>query len=124
MDLQELLNKAWELKKEGKFIEALDFYNKAYDILIKESVDYAKNFEGSEINEGKTRKVMPKFFNKADEYLKKDNVICTILNNMGVIFAELGDKKTAKKYFEESIKFTPPKVDYPDPKVGLKELEK
>lgn len=124
MNLQDLINKAWDLKKEGKLIETLDFYNKAYDILIRESVDYAKNFGGSEINEGKTRKVMPQFFNKADEYLKKDNVVCTILNNMGVIFAELGDKETAKKYFQESIKFTPENFDYSNPHIGLKELVK
>ncbi|MCG2809011.1 MAG: hypothetical protein L6275_01555, partial [Candidatus Portnoybacteria bacterium] len=90
---QEKFNKAWQYKKEGKFSDAIKLYDELYNQLIKEATEYARNFNGSQIDEGETRKVMPQFFNKADEYLKRDDLTCTILNNMGVIFAELGDKE-------------------------------
>lgn len=121
---EKIYNRAFSLKEEGKLSESLELYNNLYDILIKESTEYACSFEGSEINKGETRKIMPQFFKKADEYLKKDNWACLVLNNIGVIFAETGDKKSAKKYFEESIKYTPEGLDYQNPIIGLEELEK
>jgi len=124
MDKQEIFNKAWRLKKEGKYSDALALYNELYEQLIKEASDYARGFEGSVVDEDKIRKLMPQLFRKVDEYLKKDNLACTILNNMGVIYAENGNTETAKKYFEESIRLTPDGIDYPNPKIGLKELEK
>ena len=123
MDIQEILNKAQEHKKLGELSEALDLYNQAYDFLIKEATQSAKKTSGTTVDEGSTRKIMPKYFVEAEKYLKNDNVVCIILNNMGVIFAELGDKKNAKKYFEESIKLTPNKLNYQNPHVGLKSLE-
>ena len=122
--MQQKIDQARIYKKEGKFADAMKLYDELYEQLIKESTDYARSFEGSEVDEGSTKKVMPQFFNKSDEYLKRDNLVCTILNNMGVIFAEAGDKKSAKKYFEESIKYIPDSLDYQNPKIGLEELEK
>ena len=122
MDIQEILNKAWEYKKSGKLSEALDLYNKAYDYLIKEAIKSAKKSSDTVVDEKNTRKIMPKYFVEAEKYLKKDDVVCVILNNMGVIFAELGDKENAKKYFKESIKLTPDKLNYQNPHIGLKNL--
>lgn len=121
---QEKFNQAWQYKKERKFSDAMELYDELYNQLIVGATKYARSFKNSEIDEGKTRKIMPQFFNKADEYLKKDSLTCTILNNMGVIFAEVGDNKSAKKYFEESIKYTPYGIDYQNPKIGIKELRK
>src|SRR5690606_1032911 len=116
---QQKFNLAWENKKKGSFSEAMEIYDELYTQLIKEAGDYARSFEGSTVDEGDTRKIMPLFFNKSEEYLKRDNVACTILNNMGVIMAEVGNKDSAKKYFEESIKFTPDDLDYQNPIIGL-----
>jgi len=46
MNSQELVNKAWSFKKEGKYAEALKFYSQAFDILISEASAYAHSQEG------------------------------------------------------------------------------
>jgi len=121
--IQRALNKAWEYKKTGKYAKALKIYDKIYNALIKKAADHTRKIDGTVIDEGTTRKIIMEYFKEADKSLKQDNVACTILNNMGVIFAELGDKKTAKKYFEESVKLTPERLNYQDPLIGLKNLE-
>lgn len=128
MDLQELLNRAWDLKKNGEKLEALKLYNQAFDILSKEAQRFAHDsggtYEDAEENGDKVRKILPKFFDKAKEYLKRDKVAAVISNNMGTIFAELGDNEGAKKMFEQAIELTPDREDYTDPKIGLAELRK
>ena len=123
MDLQEKINKAWELKKEGNFAEALKLYKELHDELVDEAGEHARQIPGTRIDEGTTRKIMPSLFTETEKYLRKDNVFCTILNNMGVIYGETGDKVSARHCFEDSIKFTPEGVNYENPKIGLKELE-
>lgn len=128
MDIQELLNKAWELKKDKKHKEALDLYNKAYDILISEAGEFAHNQEGTyedfEENGEKVRKITPKLFDKSKEYLRRDKIAATILNNMGVIYSENLDYESAERLFNESIELTPDGLDYPDPKIGLESINK
>lgn len=123
MDFQEKITKAWELKKEGSFAEALKLYKELHDELVDEASEHARQIPGTRIDEGDTRKIMPSLFTESEKYLRKDNVFSTILNNMGVIYGEAGDKESARRCFEDSIKFTPEGVDYPNPKTGLKELE-
>lgn len=122
MNQQEKFNKAWELKKQGKLKDALGLYMSLYDELIKEASEHVGNIPGTEITEGKTVTMMPSFMPEAEKFLKRDKLACTILNNMGVIYAEAGDKESAKNCFEQSIELTPEGVDYPNPKTGLKEL--
>lgn len=128
MNLQELLNRAWELKKSGERLEALKLYSQSFDILSKEAQKYAHNSEGTyediEENGENVRKISTKFFDKAKEYLKRDKVAAVISNNMGTILAELSDYEGAKKMFEQAIELTPDNMEYPDPKIGLGELEK
>ena len=128
MNSQELVNKAWSFKKEGKYAEALKFYSQAFDILISEASAYAHSQEGifvdKEENKKKVRAILPKHLDKVKEYLKHDKVACTVSNNMAVIFAEMGDNESAKKFFHQSIDLTPDNIDYPDPKIGLEELKK
>ena len=124
MNQQEKFNTAWDLKKQGKFVEALKLYRELHDELLDEAGEHARNIPGTRIDEGSTRKIMPSLFTETEKYLKKNNLFCTILNNMGVIYAESGDVESAKKCFEDSIKFTPDDFDYPNPKLGIKELEK
>ena len=124
MDLQELIDKAWNLKQKGERLEALKLYNQAFDILIKESTEYARNFNGVLIDNGQTRKILPKYFEKTKEYLKNERATRIISNNMGVILAELGNFEGAKKMFEQAIELTPDDINYQDPKIGLRELEK
>ena len=121
--MQEKLNKAWELKKKGHYIEALDLYQQVHDYLVDEAREYAQSLPGTRIDEGNTLKIMPLFFTEAQNYLRKDKLFCTILNNMGVIYAELGKDDSAERCFEDAISFIPEGVDYPDPKINYQNLK-
>ena len=123
MDLQDKINKAWELKKEGKLAESLELYKELYDMLVDVAGEHARQIPGTRIDEGSTRKIMPSFFTETEKYLRKDNVVCTTLNNMGVIYAEIGDKESAKNCFEQSIQLIPEGLDYSNPKIGLENLK-
>lgn len=121
MDLQEILNKAWELKKSGDPAGALKLYDEAFNTLASEATTYAhKQTRVSPLSS----KITPDLLAESKNYLKRDNVACTISNNMATIFAELGDHESARKLFEQAVELTPKDVDYPDPKVGLEELNK
>lgn len=112
-EVQKKINDALELKKQGKFEDAMKLYSEFYEQLIRDA------FEAT----GGIGKFEERDEIKVNKYLKGDNLACTVLNNMGVILAEAGNKEGARNYFEESIKLTPNGLDYPNPKVGLKELE-
>lgn len=121
MDLQETLNKAWELKKTGDRTGALKLYDEAFNTLASEATAYAhKQTRVSPLS----NKVTPDIFAESKSYFKQNNVACTISNNMATIFAELGDYESAKKLFVQAIELTPEGVDYSDPKIGLQELNK
>lgn len=128
MELQELLNKASDLKKSGKHAEAFKMYSAAFDILVKEANAYAGSFKNTgyeTIEEGKrTWTDTPAFFDKAKEYMKRDKNAAVISNNMGVILAGLGDLNNAKEWFRQAMGLTPDHMDYPDPQINLKNLEK
>ena len=98
-------------------------YQELHDQLVDEAGEHARQIPGTRVDEGDTRKIMPSLFTETEKYLRQDNAFCTILNNMGVIYAETGDKESARRCFEDSIKFTPEGMDYSNPKIGLKELE-
>ncbi len=113
MDFQEKINKAWELKNDGNSSEAMSLYSELYEQLIKDAFRNTGNPTDSYLEDEV----------RVGNYLKGDNLACTILNNMAVILAENGEKESARKYFNESIKYTPEYLDYQNPVIGLKELE-
>lgn len=124
MELQELITKAWNFKKEGKRAKALKLYSRAFNVLTQEAIKYTCGFDDVIKDKGSTRKILPKYFEKSKEYLKQSDVACKISNNMGTILAELGDIEGAKRMFEQAIDLTPEGIDYQHPKIGLKELKK
>lgn len=127
MNLPDLLNKASDLKKKGKRVDAFKMYSEAFDVLVKEASTHAGSFENTgyeSIEDGqKIWTDTPAFFEKAEEYMKRDKTAAVISNNMGVILAELGDAKGAKKWFKQAVELTPNQVDYPDPTINLKNVE-
>ena len=123
MDIQDKVNRAWALKKEGRLFDALNVYNEIFDILCHEAGEYARSKKGSTVDEEDARKINPRFFALSKVYLKRDNVACVTLNNMGVILAEMGYYDKAKNKFKESIELIPDGIDYPNPKIGLESLE-
>ncbi len=128
MDLQKILNKARELKKKGEKVEALKLYSQAFDILSKEAQEYAHNskesYEDIEENGESIRRILPEWFDKAKEYLKRDKTAAVISNNMATILGELGDYEGARKMFEQAVELTPDGENYPNPRLGLEELKK
>jgi Flp pilus assembly protein TadD len=46
-----------------------------------------------------------------------------MVNNMGVIYDELGEKEKARSCFMEAMDFIPEGFDYPDPGVNLNNLD-
>ena len=123
MDLQEKINKAVALKKQGKLVEALGVYDDVYNMLVREATKRANSIKGTTIDDGKTSTIMPKFFNEADKHLKRDKTACIVANNMGTIFAELGDFENAKKMFTDAINLTPKDFEYKDPHTALEQLK-
>jgi len=70
-----------------------------------------------------TRYLLPAYFAAFSNALRSDILYSNIVNNIGTLFAETRETEEAKKCFLEAINFTPDGVDYPNPKIGLKELE-
>ena len=115
MNLQEKINRAYELKKERKFSEALQLYDEVGSFLMQEAFHYAH----VNIDEGNKRKLLPKEYELVGEYLSRDDTVAKIYNNIATIFAEIGDSKKAEQYYEEAIAFIPKNSDYKDPYLGL-----
>lgn len=69
------------------------------------------------------RYILPSYYSTIYEILKSDLLYSILLNNVGTLFAEIGDGKQAIVCFKESIEFIPKSISYDDPKMGLKELE-
>jgi tetratricopeptide (TPR) repeat protein len=122
MDLKEKLEKANCLKNDGKLKGSLELYNEAFNLLVEEARNYAskteKVFQSEEKNE-----ISPGYLKKFNEYLKKDRQACAISNNMGVLFAQMGEKASAKVFFEQAIDLTPKGEKYDDPFIGLEVLK-
>ena len=110
---QEKFNQAREFKKQGNLSNAMSLYSELYEQLIRDAFEHTGGSTGLAIDDKE----------KVDKYLTGDNLACTILNNMGVIWAETGNKEGAKKYFKLSINLTPRDLDYQNPIIGLKELD-
>lgn len=85
---QEKFNDALALKEAGRLGEALDLHKELYEQLVREAEAYARILKLSDVRNG------------IINILKSDNRTSTILNNICVILAESGDRKSAEKYFK------------------------
>jgi tetratricopeptide (TPR) repeat protein len=72
----------------------------------------------------KTRRITPQYLEAVRERLSSNLMYSLLTNNLGSAFGKKNDIAEAKKWFLESIAFIPDDVNYPDPKMGLEELEK
>ena len=68
------------------------------------------------------RYVLPNFIHTFADCLTWNKIYATYLNNIGVAYAEMGNRNKAIEYFKEAIAFTPKGTDYPNPIIGLNEL--
>lgn len=104
---QEKLDNALLLKKAGRQVEALELYIELYARLKEEAFDYARCVDSSGTDDDGISIDTAQFYNNADEYFKRDNLACIILNNICVLLASNGHKEAAKKYFIKLIKYLP-----------------
>jgi tetratricopeptide (TPR) repeat protein len=121
LEFQENFDKAALYKKNGELINALALYRGLYVELVMEAADYAKCLERPKTYEANPKALTPQFLHNAGEYLRSDNLMSLILNNICVILAEAGNKDLARKYFKKSIKYIPGGTDYPDYEMWLKD---
>ncbi len=121
-NIQALVNKAQNLKDSGKYQEALMCYSDTMDLLVEEANEYARNQEGTQVDIGSLRSITPRFFDESRKFLKQDMTAAIISNNMGSLYARLGDKENAEKMFKDAIDLTTEGQEYTDPKTGLKEI--
>jgi len=75
------------------------------------------------IDEGNTRSILPNMLNNFADKLSWNIRYANFLNNIGVIFLELDERKMARQYFIEAIIFTPEGVDFPNPINNLEYTE-
>ena len=107
----------------GQLEKALDCYSQTLDHLVALAKISAEKSEGASMNAiFGSAQVSENYLQKFNEYLRKDQVASIISNNMAVIFAKMGNKESARAFFEQAIDLTPKGVDYQDPHIGLQVL--
>lgn len=116
------MDQAYYSKNDGKNKDLLKRYSEALDLLVAEAAEYAKGSEAM-FTDAEKKKVSKKYLEKFNEYLKKDKRACVISNNMGLLFAQTGEKASAKIFFEQAIDLTPKGEKYDDPYIGLEVLK-
>lgn len=121
-DAQSLIEIAVELKKHDQKEEALSAYSKAFDALVDESGIYARGKVGDSIALEDLRLKTPELIKYSKEYLKQDIMASSILNEMGLLFANLGEYENAKQKYNEAIELIPSDVVFDDPSTNLAEL--
>ncbi len=120
--MQKLLTIATELKVENKKEQSLEAYSGAFDALIDEAGLYAKEKEGNIQDVHEMRQIEDTLLEDSKEYLRRDDTASSILNEMAILFRDLGDYQNAKQKFEEAIDLLPVDSDYTDPQTNLAQL--
>ena len=69
------------------------------------------------------RYLLPAYFAAFSNALRSDILYANIVNNIGTLFAEDGEKEEAKKCFLEAIDFTPQGVKFDNPHIGLENFK-
>lgn len=117
-------------KKKGDIPKALETYNQAIRTLMNNILEELKNSSyqvKEEFIDGERKKVAmlnSDIFDRVRKKLKENDLYCTLLNNIGVCYAESGRVNEARAAFLESIEFIPDGMKYDDPYIGLQELER
>ena len=119
----ELVIKAIILKRSGNIEGSLVYFSDAFDLLVKEAMNYALRFEEPKIDVDGQEKINPLFAARVHEFYKLTDVACKISTNIGAIFLEMGNLEAAKDFFYQAIDLTPDGLDFNEPLLSLQEIE-
>ena len=114
-------------RKSGDFPKALEWYSRAAEGIVSAVTDEVYRdrkscFRNETIDGKETLVVLPYAMEKTHEMLCSDPMYAITKNNIGVCLIELGDIKSAREQFNESIEFIPDGYDYPDPYRNLESI--
>lgn len=119
-----LLSSAQDLEGVGDFEKALACYSRVLDILVVRAKDYAQKAEPGMLEAiTGTGMLSQVYLDKFNEGLKKDRNASLVSCRMAALFTRLGDKASARSFFEQAIHLTPPGIVYDDPHMGISMLE-
>jgi|GEM_PF-1649617 len=119
--IEQLVQKALELEQQGEKDEALTTLSAAFDMLVEEAGVHAKAVLGTTDTE-ELRLKTSELINHSNQYLRKNLTASMLLNNMGLLFMELGEYDASKQKFEESNSLIPDNTQYNDPVENLQTL--
>ena len=118
-EMETLVQKGLDLDAAGKKEDALMAYNDAFNILIDAAGAYAKEQMVGVTDIEELRLHTEEVFSHSKNYLKRDMHAASVLNAMGILFAEVGEYDNAAHKFEEAIEYIPDGVTYNDPSENL-----
>lgn len=108
-------------KKKKDYTKALEIYKMTADFLFNVAKKKAlKSWREENPGDEPTEELI---YPVTEKLLRSNKQFCTLLNNQGVLYAEIGDRDSAREAFRDAIKFTPDFVEYSEPHIGLRELE-
>lgn len=115
-------------KKSGRLREALDAYHRAQEAVTNAAFDKIRDRPGA-LSEGtgpegeRVLQVGPEYMRLARHELMADTMYSTVMNNIGQLYAEVGDIRQARSALQEAIEFIPEGSDYRDPIDNLAALD-
>lgn len=118
-DMEQLLEKALKLEQQGEKDQALETLSKAFDVLIDEAGAYARAEVGENKDTDELRAMAPTLIEYSTVFLRRNLTAAMILNNMGLLFGELGQYDAAVQKFEEAVRLTPASIEFDDPSDNL-----
>lgn len=123
-----LIGLALTIKKRGDIQKAIEVYSQATETLMSNIYEKLKQEGCQESNEVSNENSTglnheTECFFLVPEKLKQDPLYCTIQNNIGVCYVDLGQYDEAKKALRDAIEYTPIGVDYKEPIIALRQLE-
>jgi tetratricopeptide (TPR) repeat protein len=121
-EVWKIMDGAEKLKDAGELQAALEKYNEAFNLLIDMSGHYAREQEVAITDLKELRSKAEVLFAHSKDYLKRDSTAATILNEMGILFMDLGEHDNARQKFLEAIEYIPDGEDFSEPADNLERL--
>ncbi|MCU0652631.1 MAG: hypothetical protein MUD10_00015 [Candidatus Pacebacteria bacterium] len=119
-----LMEEAARFEQAGELEKSLNAYSRALDVLVDEARAAAEKSEPAVADAIVGKGVISEqYLAKFNNYLKKDYRAAAVSNAMGMIFAKMGNKPSARDFFEQAIDLTPPGEVYDDPHIGMEMLK-